>query len=105
MHFKSKEEFSDVVQLLKNERDSGAQSGGIFGSRLGKCWSNNSDIDIVINTHGVGDYGEIEHIQGRKSRTWLHVFRKKPGKLIGGSKYEEILNIADSRSRKLFNNR
>lgn len=100
--FHSPEEIADVRSELKRAKKGGAESGGVFGSILKGTRRPNSDIDIVINDPKAPHYGEIEHKQGEKSGTWLHIFRKKPGISGGKSKHEQVLDEAEKAHRKLF---
>lgn len=60
------------------------------------------DIDILIEDPDAPVFGEIEHTQGERSGTWLHIFRKRPGKVVGGGRRAEILNEAEENLKKLF---
>ncbi|MBI2309628.1 hypothetical protein HYU89_01900 [Candidatus Collierbacteria bacterium] len=102
-YFNSPAEATDVRNELKKAKKQGAVSGGVFGSILKPGGRKpNSDIDIVINDHKAPYFGEIEQKKGKKSGTWLHIFRKKPGMTEGKSRYEEILDEAEIEGRKLF---
>lgn len=100
--FLKPEEAADVRAVMKQAKKAGAVSGGVFGSILKKTRQPTSDIDIVINDPQAPVLGEIEHQQGAKSGTWLHIFKKRPGLTGGATRREEILDTAETESKKLF---
>lgn len=101
-NFETIEEVLDLRDLLTKAKRSGATSGGVFGSRVNGSWVEGSDVDVVINDSTAPLFGDITHEEGERSGTRFHVFRKKPGFSTGKSRYEEILNTAETEQRKLF---
>ncbi len=99
----SDEEAVDLKNALKKAKVSGATKGGVFGSILEPFKRKpGSDIDILIEDPKAPVFGEIEHIEGDKSGSWFHIFRKRPGKVEGNSRRAEILNEAEEKAKKLF---
>ena len=102
-HFLSESESAGLLDTLKKAKKEGASSGGVFGSILvPNKRKKGKDIDILIEDPNAPIFGEIEHTQGEKSGTWLHIFRKKPGKVEGNSRRAEILNEASEKLKKIF---
>lgn len=101
-HFFNAQEAADLRQTLEEAKGKGATSGGVFGSVLRPDGRHEgSDIDVLIEDPNASCFGEIDHVEGEQSKSWFHIFRKKPG-VVDGGRSADILNKAARETRRLF---